>query len=198
MRALVIIGMLAAMVGLAGCFESIAPDRPDASVAGDTAPAGPYTTTRNSDGTYTTVVDSTSATDWIHGDFETGAGMAASGPWDLRFQRFHISTNGGVSGTGGVEVVPVAGLAFADVTSPPASGWLSDAADGDDANMDPDYAFEQGDGWYAYDAMTHVLTPRPLVWIVKTNGGSTIKLEIERYYDDAGTAGWLTLHWSPL
>ena len=46
--------------------------------------------------------------------------------------------------------------------------------------------------------MTHMLTPKPLVWVVKTNGGSMIKLEITKYYDDAGTAGWFTLHWSPL
>jgi hypothetical protein len=92
----------------------------------------------------------------------------------------------------------VPGLAFAQVTSAPASGWISDAVDGDDANMDPDYAFEQADGWYDYDPMTHVLTPKSLVWVMKTNGSSTIKLEITKYYDDAGTAGWFTVHWGPM
>ena len=182
----------------AGCFQSIAPDAPDAGVSADAAPLGPVSTTRAADGTYTTVVDSTSTTEWIYGDFETGAESPASGPWDLRFQRFHISTNGGVSGPGGVEVAPIAGLAFAQVMSPPASGWLRDAADGDDANMDPDYAFEQGDGWYDYDPTTHVLAPKPLVWVVRTSDRSTVKLEIVSYYDAAGTAGWFTLHWSPL
>lgn len=181
-----------------GCFDSIAPETSDGGVQADAAPLGPYTTTRGADGTYTTIVDSTSATEWIYGDFETGAELPASGPWDLRFQRFHISTNGGASGTGGVEVAPVAGVAFAQVTAPPAAGWLRDAADGDDANMDPDYAFEQGDGWFDYNAMTHVLAPKPLVWVVRTDGGAMIKLEIVAYYDAAGTAGWFTLHWSPM
>jgi hypothetical protein len=27
---------------------------------------------------------------------------------------------------------------------------------------------------------------------------STIKLEILKYYDTAGTSGWFTLHWAPL
>jgi hypothetical protein len=186
-------------IAASGCFQSIAPDKqPDGGVTVDsTKPTGPFGTARNSDGTYTTVVDSTSTEAWTHGDFETGMITDANGPWDLRFQRFHISTNGGVSGSGGVEVTPVA-APFAGVTTPPASGWLSDAADGNDTNMDPDYAFEQGDGWYDYDSTTHVLEPKPLVWIVKTNGGSTIKLEITAYYDDAGTAGWFTLHWSPM
>lgn len=183
---------------LSSCFESIAPDKPDAGFQPDAVALGKYTTTRGTDGTYTTIVDSTSATEWIYGDFETGAEIEATGPWDLRFQRFHISTNGGISGTGGVEVAPVPGLAFAQVTSAPASGWISDAVDGDDANMDPDYAFEQGDGWYDYNPMTHVLTPKSLVWVVKTNGGSTIKLEITKYYDDAGTAGWFAFHWGPV
>lgn len=186
------------LVLLSGCFENIAPDRPDAGTTVDAPPLGKYTTTRGADGSYTTIIDSTSATDWIYGDFETGMETDTSGPWDLRFQRFHISTNGGISGTGGVEVARVTGVAFTEVTSPPASGWTTDAVDGDDANMDPDYAFEQGDGWYDYNPMTHVLTPRPLVWVVKTNGGSMIKLEITKYYDDAGTAGWFTVHWSPM
>jgi hypothetical protein len=181
---------------LAGCFQSIAPDRPDGGV--DAAPLGKYTTTRGSDGTYTTIIDATSSSEWTHGDFETGDEVATTGPWDLRFQRFHISTNGGVSGGGGVEVTPVPGLAFADVTSPPTSGWTSDAPDGDDANTEPDYAFEQGDGWYDYNPMTHVVTPKPLVWVMRTDGGATIKLQITRYYDDAGTAGWFTLHWGTL
>jgi hypothetical protein len=189
--------MRVAFVLLAGCFQSIAPDRPDAG-EGDAAPLGKYTTTRNPDGSYTTIIDSTSAEEWTYGDFETGAESTPDAAWDLRFQRFHISTNGGISGSGGVEIAPAPGVTFAQMTAAPSTGWIADAADGDDANMDPDYAFEQGDGWYDYNPMNHVLTPKPLVWAVRTNGGSTIKLEIAKYYDNAGTAGWFTVHWSPL
>lgn len=187
-----------ALLVTSGCFERIAPDSPDASVATDAASSGRLTTTRGSDGTYTTTVDATAMTDWVHGDIETGGELDASGAWDLRFQRFHISANGGPTGAGGVMVAPVAGVAFADMTSVPSDGWLTDAPDGDDDNTDPDYAFEQGEGWYDYDPMTHKLSPKPIVWAVKTNGGSTIKLEITRYYDDAGTAGVLELHWAVL
>lgn len=186
------------LVVLSGCFESIAPDNPDAGIQADAVLSGKYTTTRDADGSYTTIVDSTSATEWTYGNFQTGMEDSATGAWDLRFQRFHISTNGGVSGNGGVEIAPVPGIAFAQVTAPPASGWISDAADGDDANMDPDYAFDRGEGWYEYDAANHVLAPRPVVWVVKTTAGSTVKLEIAKYYDAAGTAGWFTLHWSPM
>ena len=192
---------LAPLLASSGCFESIAPERPDAGIglgASEVGPPGPFATTRGTDGTYTTVVDAQSATEWTYGDFETGASSDPTGPWDLRFQRFHISTNGGISGAGGVEVAPITGVAFADVLSLPATGWTSDAPDGDDANTDPDYAFEQGDGWYEYDPTTHVLRPRPIVWVVKTTDGAMLKLELASYYDDAGTAGWFTFRWAPL
>ncbi|HET9619789.1 MAG TPA: HmuY family protein [Kofleriaceae bacterium] len=188
--------LLASTLALAaGCADKIdhgaAP--PDAG-----SPPGKITTTRNTaDGTYTSVVDATSETAWIYADFETGTAVAASDAWDLRFQRFHISTNGGVSGAGGVQVAPVTGTAFADLHAAPTTGFLADAADGNGDGM-PDYAFEQGDGWYDYDPTTHVLAPFPTVWVVKTDGGATLKLEIVKYYDDAGTSGWLTLHWGPL
>lgn len=99
---------------------------------------------------------------------------------------------------GGVQVAPAPRVAFGQLTAPPSTGWTSDAADGDDTNMEPDYAFEQGEGWYDYNPMTHSVTPKPMLWVVKTTGGAMIKLEITKYYNDAGTAGWLTLHWSPM
>jgi hypothetical protein len=184
----------------AGCADNIAHDRPDAGLPDDAseAPAGKVRTTRNTaDGTYTTIVDSTSMTDWIYADLETGREVATTAAWDLRFQRFHISTNGGVSGAGGVEVAAITGAAFAAVTAAPAGGYVSDAADGN-GDGTPDYAFERGDGWYDYDPTTHALTPRPVVWVIKTAGGSTLKLEIVKYYDTAGTSGWFTLHWGAL
>jgi hypothetical protein len=186
--------LLTAIAAHAGCADRIGSTTPDASEPG---PAGKVQTTRGSDGTYTTIVDATAMADWTFADFETGGEAAAAAPWDLRFQRFHISTNGGVSGSGGVAVVPIAGSAFAAVTAAPAAGFVSDAPDGDGDKL-PDYAFEQGDGWYDYDATTHALSPKPIVWVVKTDGGSTLKLEILDYYDSAGTSGWFTLHWGPL
>ena len=196
----------AALGALPGCADKIDHAQPDAAPSpdaapADAAPAGKVQTTRGADATYTTIVDSTSETAWIYADLETGKAVDATAAWDLRFQRFHISTNSGVSGSGGVQVAAVSGTAFADVTATPADGYLADT---DDQNGDglPDYVFDQGDGWYDYDPATHVLTPKPTVWVVKTDGGSgpsaTLKLEIVKYYDAAGTPAWFTLHWAPL
>jgi hypothetical protein len=46
--------------------------------------------------------------------------------------------------------------------------------------------------------MTHVLTPRAQVYVVRTAEGNAFKLEILAYYDDAGTSGMLTIRWAPL
>jgi hypothetical protein len=196
--------LLAAGAAHAGCADSIRPadfgiteDAPP-SDAGTLVPTGPVTTGRNADGTFTTIVDATAAPAWTYLDFGTRAQASEAGPWDLRYQRFHISANGGVTGAGGVEVAPVAAGSLAEVTAVPAAGWITDAPDGDDANLEPDYAFEQGNGWYAYDIQTHVLKPRPLVWVVRTRGGAAIKLSIERYYDAVGTPGWITFRWGTL
>jgi hypothetical protein len=189
---------LLVVLAVTGCADPIGHARPDAAIADD-APGpttGKLATTQNPDGTYTTVVDAQSMTAWTYADFETRSEVAETAAWDLRFQRFHISANGGVSGAGGVELAPVTGVAFAAVVAP-ATGFVTDAADGDGDGV-PDYVLDQGDSWYAYDVGTHVLTPRPIVWVVHTDGGSTIKLEILRYYDAAGTSGWLTLHWGIL
>lgn len=147
-----------------------------------------------------TVVDATSEEQWIHLDLESRLQLELADPresdaWDLGFRRFAIAIDGGISGPGGMEAVALDGVAFDDVTEAPADGWVTDAADGDDEDEDPDLAFA---GWYAYDFMTHVLTPQPLVYVVRTVEGNAFKLEILDYYDEAGTGGTLTIRWAPL
>lgn len=189
--------MLAGAFALSGCAADIRPEAEvDAMPNGDSMiPSGPVSTVRNPDGSYTTRLDATAEASWRNLDLETG--MEAETGWDLSGQRFHLKLNGGISGTDGVEVAPLA-TPFAAVTAAPTTGWLTDADDGKDPNMDPDYAFEQGDGWYDYNPQTHVLTPRPLVWVVRTGADNVIKLEIEAYYDEAGSSAHWKLHWAPL
>lgn len=157
---------------LAGCFQSIAPDVPDASPFDPTT--GKFATTREADGTYTTIVDSSSETVPTLGDFDTGTALTESEPWDLAFQRFRITP------APGVEIARVE-AAFADVAVPPHDGWSGALLD----------------DWYDYDAETHVLTPKPETYALRTSTG-TFKFAIERYYDEAGNAGFFTLHWRSL
>jgi hypothetical protein len=161
------------LLGLvAGCFQSIAPDVPDASPVDPTT--GKFATTQNDDGTFTTVVDSSSETMPTLGDFDTRTAVTPAEPWDLAFQRFEITPASGVE-------IAVVEAAFADVAVAPASGWTGEVLD----------------DWYDYDAQTHVLTPKPVTYAVRTST-ATFAFEIERYYDDAGNAGFFTLHWRSL
>jgi hypothetical protein len=153
------------------------------------------------DGTLLTTIDATSETEWVHLRLADGQQVDVDDPlaedagWDLGFLRFHVKLAGGISGSAGVEAAPIEGVRLHDVSAAPSEGWLTDAPDGDDDNEDPDYALRD---WYAYDPMTHVLTPHDTVWAIRTGDGSLYALRIEGYYDDAGTSGHMQFRWRPI
>jgi hypothetical protein len=198
---LLLLGMLGALFAVPACAEDIAPEGgPDGAVqppplpgdpdAGPPVPVGDAVTVRNPDGTYTTRVDATSADQWQYVDLETGVEVTAADGWDLAAQRFHIKVNGGASGPMGGAVAPIADAVLDAVKAVPGDGFITDTAEKP--------AFEQGAGWYDYDEVSHLLTPFPIVWVVKISDGSHVKLVIESYYDGAGTSGHFTWRWAPL
>lgn len=161
---------------------------------------GPHTTSEPREaGGQRTTVDATDEEAWVYFDLETGTELEVDEPsedmqWDLAFRRFHIATNGGVSGSAGSEVALVP-QPFDEVSSIPDSGFLVDEADGDDDNEDPDYVFRD---WYDYNFMTHVLTAHPQTYVVLTGSGNAFKVALEGYYDEAGTSGFPTVAWAAL
>ncbi|ADO75066.1 HmuY family protein [Stigmatella aurantiaca] len=154
----------------------------------------------NGDGTFTTTVDATSQTEWIGMDLDTrrqeSAGTDAK--WDVAFQRFHIRTRGGTSGTGGVEVAMLSSVELTQVSQAPQAGYTVDAVDGDDEDTNPDSPFEGGEGWYSYDLATHKLTPRAQVYFIRSDTGAYFKLQLTGYYDAAGTPAMLQFRWGPV
>lgn len=161
---------------------------------------GPHTVNEPREGGgQLTTVDASDEVSWVYFDLETGAEIEVDDPaedlqWDLAFRRFHIATNGGVSGSAGSEVALLS-QAFDEVTETPNTGFIVDEADGDDENEDPDYAFRD---WYDYNFMTHVLTPQAQTYVVLTGSGNVFKVALERYYDEAGTSGFPTVAWAAL
>ncbi|MEM6993568.1 MAG: HmuY family protein [Myxococcota bacterium] len=150
-------------------------------------------------GVLLTTVDATSETDWVYLSLADGAQVEPTDPesdatWDIAFLRFHIKMNGGVSGSAEVGAAIIEGQAFDDVTDAPSDGYLFDEADGDDENEDPDYVLRE---WYGYNIMTHVLTPEMVVYVIQGREGD-YKLQIENYYDEAGTSGHLQFRWGAL
>ena len=49
-----------------------------------------------------------------------------------------------------------------------------------------------GSSWYAYEASTHVLTPKPYVYALRAEGALTL-FEVVSYYDERGESGVFTL-----
>jgi hypothetical protein len=184
------------LVAVAGCAEDLALDEAEGET--QTIATEPL-----ADGGFTTRVDASASDTWVYFSFVSGAQVIPLDPqdssdWDLGFQRFHIITNGGASGSGGASVATLADQAFADVVAAPAEGYVADEPDSDDSDTLVDSAFETGDGWYAYDEMTNRLSPRPIVYVIRTARGAHYKLSILDYYDDAGSSGHPTFSWAEL
>lgn len=180
---------LSLLLLLAGCAPSIGPKD-----TGDTEGTGSQVSPGEA------WIDATSSTNWAWLDLVAGAVIeepanpADSPDWDLGFRRQAIQVNGGVSGTGGMEVVPLPGVPYNDPIEVPTDGWITDEADADD-DGDLEYAFNT---WFAYDSSTHELSAADITWVVRAVGGEFFKLRLLDYYDDAGTGGMIHLRWGPL
>lgn len=160
-------------------------------------------TESNGAGESTTTIDASSAEVWVYFSFESGGEVtpvepASSPDWDLGFQRFHIISNGGVSGSGGASIAALVDQTFDSVTSAPLEGYVEDQPDSDDDDPVADSAFAANEGWYDYDGATNRLSPKPIVYIVRTGSGAHFKLEILDYYDGAGTSGHPSFVWTAL
>lgn len=178
--------LLAFAAGLAGCLPADDGDDGD-----DGAGDGEVIHTEDlGDGSHLTVVDARDETTWQHLDFESGAAVSEdSATWDLGFLRFNVATR--------VEVASLMNVDFDALTVAPADGYLTDA-ETDPADMEtmPGYAL---DLWYDYDHATHVLTARTdVVYVVHSAEGNYFKVQMQDYYDDAGTAGYVSLRWAPI
>ncbi len=175
-----------ALLLAAGCAKNIDPGETDDS-SSSTVGAGEAT------------IDATSQTDWVFLDFGSSQVVNPSDPadsteWDLGLRRYVAQINGGASGTGGMEVVPMPAVDYNTSLDEPTEGWITDEPDAD-ADGDLEYAL---DSWWEYDTDTHQVTPAEIIYVVRTVERDLIKLEFTAYYDAAGTPGYVQLHWGAL
>lgn len=190
--------LLAALGWTCGaCADDLAPRDDDDGIIG--GGDGKVVTVRNDDGSYTSAIDATATDSWASIDLDLGVeSIAPDDSWDVGAQRFHFRLHEGAAGAGGAQVMALGDVPLAQVSAPGNGAWLVDAPDGPDENTTPDYAFEQGEGWYDYNSATHVLTPFPTTWLLRTGDGALRALRIESYYDTAGTSARFQLRWRPL
>lgn len=201
LRALFLVGL----VGWMGCAPSLKPEDDGGTGGGGPPGDAKIETTDNGDGTFTTVVDATSETDYVYFDFESQSEKSVELPlnstdWDIGFRRHLIPTNGGISGPGGVMVAPLEGDRLADLSDAPATGYLTDVDDPpEDGDEDPDFVFNAIEtSWFRYNPSDHTLSPADLTYVVRTVEGRHYKVRIADYYDGVGTAAHLTFTWGEI
>ena len=138
-----------------------------------------------------TTVDATDDRAWVRFDFSRGSVVEDADPlgWDLAFRRNRIIANGGPGFAGNGGILDLGEVDFAEVVELPTEGYVANRVGGDTVNP----AIED---WYDYGFTTHLLTPRPRVYAVRTADGRYAKMEIVSYYCPGARAGCYTFRWT--
>ena len=129
-------------------------------------------------------VDASAPDAWRYFSFRVGSVVDKSDPrgWDLAFRRYSIIAGDGV----GIRDLGEARLE--DVRAVPDSGYVANEGRGEPRN--PAIA-----SWYSYGYFSHVLSPRPHVWAVRTADGRYATLEMVGYYCSGGRPGCPTFRY---
>src|SRR2546421_6032697 len=109
-------------------------------------------------------------------------GSVIVGQGDLAFRRYSI-----VAGLG-AGIRDLGETRFDDVRAVPADGYLANEGRAEPRNL----AIAS---WYHYGFFSHVLSPKPHVWAVRTAEGRYAKLEIVGYYCPGAQPGCLTFRY---
>jgi hypothetical protein len=155
------------------------PTPPDPREVGD-GPVGPTVHT----------VDARSGQDWTFFDFSRGSTVEDPAPdeWDLAFRRFHVMVNGGPGFAGEGGVLDLGEGTLDTLASVPREGYAAAVSGRDSTSA----ALAR---WYAYSWSSHVLTPRPRVYAVRTADGRYAALEILGYYCPGADPGCPTFRY---
>ena len=157
---------VAAVVAVAVALVALTLQPPGVPTYAPTPPA-PRDAGRALVGPVLYTVDAIQADAWRRFSFRLGA--VVDGVGDLAFKRYAI-----VAGPG-AGVLDLGETRFDDVTTVPASGYLDNEGAAEPRN--PAIA-----AWYRYGFFTHVLSPKPHVWAVRTADARYAKLEMVGYY----------------
>jgi hypothetical protein len=126
-------------------------------------------------------VDASAPDAWRAFSFQLGS-VVGDVPGDLEFRRYSI-----VAGPG-AGVRDLGETPFDDVRMVPNDGYVFNEGRGEPRNA----AIA---AWYRYGFFTHVLTPKPHVWAVRTAGARYAKLQIVGYYCPGPQPGCLTFRY---
>ena len=128
-------------------------------------------------------VDATDPETWRPFSFRLGSVVdTGTRGWDLAFRRYAIVAGAGAG------IRDLGEVRFDEVRTVPADGYAANEGGGEPRN--PAIG-----SWYDYGFFTHVLSPKPRVWAVRTTDGRYAKLEIIGYYCPGPNPGCLTMRY---
>lgn len=141
-------------------------------------------------GRYT--VDARDPDRWVFFDFSRRAAVTDPGPreWDLGLRRFHLIVNGGegYAGVAGARVVPAGGTEPLEL---PRSDYV-----GTRGRLEREATHPVLDEWYDYGFFTHLLTPRPVTYALRTADGRYAAIRIVAYYCPGAVPGCVTFDYA--
>ncbi|HEU4371430.1 MAG TPA: HmuY family protein, partial [Methylomirabilota bacterium] len=158
--------------------------QPEVPTYSPTAPA-PTDAGRELVGPVLYTVDATAPDTWRHFSLRLGAVVETGGSphWDLGFRRYAII------GGPGAGILDLGERRFDEVRTVPAEGYQANEGAAEPRN--PAIA-----GWYHYGFFSHVLSPKPRVWAVRTATGRYAKLEMIGYYCPGSRPGCVTFRYT--
>jgi len=141
----------------------------------------------------TITIDARSDARWVRLDLSTGGEVAADEDraWDLAVRRFQVIVNGGPGFAGEAGVLSLHGVSFDEVLEAPPEGYgTSEVSAGGDTTT---VLLED---WYDYSFFSHLLTPSPTVFVLRTADGRFAKFEFLDYYCPGADPGCVTLRYA--
>jgi hypothetical protein len=128
--------------------------------------------------------------DFAYFDFSSGSVVESPGPlgWDLAFQRFTILANGGPSFAGQGGILDLGITSLDSVTTVPTNGYEVNSSGSDVSNA-------ATARWYEYSWTSHILSPKPNVFAVRTADSRYAVFQILSYYCPAAQAGCTTIRY---
>lgn len=132
-------------------------------------------------------VDATAPDRWVFFSFHDGTVVEKPGPrdWDLAFRRFQVIANGGKGFAGDGGIADLGDVPFDRVRTAPEEGYVTNRVRSDTVNA----AIAD---WYDYSFLSHLLSPLPRVYAVRTAEGRYAKMEFVGYYCPGATPGCVT------
>ncbi|MCA9484881.1 MAG: hypothetical protein KC553_14215 [Nitrospina sp.] len=127
------------------------------------------------------LINATSEENWTYFDFSRGKQVdifdSSSREWDLAFRRGNVMTNGGATnkfGKGGV--LDLGEVDFDSIDQVPNRPFIPDTSTRTETKNE---ALAQ---WYKYNYITHKLTPRKNVYIIRSADGKYAKVQFLGFY----------------